>query len=155
MSSAKVMLFDAVRVISVPTAQVPHSPARWWVASEMGCKNHPAVVAVGEDWVRHFDVVVMMVTAALARQWLGEEESSWWILGRWRTWSGLACLVMLNSTNRLSWTIMLKISWVGAWSRFGQFSKTSPFTDIWNSFLQKQFSIQVLLFFNLTLVLEY
>lgn len=46
------------------------------MALEMGCKNHPAVVAVGEDRVKHFGVVVMMVTAVLARQWLGEEESS-------------------------------------------------------------------------------
>lgn len=44
------------------------------MASEIGCKSCPAIGAVSEDQVSCFCAVVM-VTAALAKQWLEEEES--------------------------------------------------------------------------------
>ena len=112
-------------MVFVPAVQVPHSSARWWVASETGCQSCPAIGAVSEDQVSCFGAVVM-VTAALAKQWLEEEEGcncSWQILGRCVTWSGLACLVTLNCTKRLSWTIMLKSRGWESGTDF-EFSKT-------------------------------
>lgn len=81
-------------IIFVTTLQIPHSSATWWVASETGCRSCPAVGSVSEDRVGHFGAVVM-VTAALTKHWLQEQQScncSWQILGRCVTWLWLSCV---------------------------------------------------------------
>lgn len=138
--SAKVVVFRAALSLSLHCRYHRVLQADGWVL-----KQAAQAVLLLEQWVRT-ELAVLMVTAALASTDCRNRRVAWQILGRCMTWLWLSYLRTLNCTKRLSQTSVLKISW-GA--DFDNFQNLSPFADVWNSFLQKQFSKGIFLSSNL------